>query len=104
MLPDLVQASLHILVKQVQSASRVLCDAGALKKLVGLLEGNLSQKNATLESLAAVFKNNPEVISKFVGTARANRENQCKSNKTTTAGSGKHFLARKTRFTQPIHS
>ncbi|KAG5238408.1 armadillo repeat-containing protein [Salix suchowensis] len=50
---------------QTSTEQRALCDAGILKKLVSLLEGSLSQKNATLESLAAVFKKNPEVISKF---------------------------------------
>ncbi|KAJ6692014.1 ARMADILLO REPEAT-CONTAINING PROTEIN 8 [Salix purpurea] len=52
---------------QTSTEQRALCDAGILKKLVSLLEGSLSQKNATLESMAAVFKKNPEVISKFVG-------------------------------------
>ncbi|KAJ6409137.1 hypothetical protein OIU84_008769 [Salix udensis] len=52
---------------QTSTEQRALCDAGILKKLISLLEGSLSQKNATLESLAAVFKKNPEVISKFVG-------------------------------------
>ena len=37
------------------------------KKLISLLEGSISQKNASLESLPAVFKNNPGVISKFTG-------------------------------------
>ncbi|KAJ6895725.1 armadillo repeat-containing protein 8 [Populus alba x Populus x berolinensis] len=52
---------------ETSAEQRALCDAGVLEKLISLLEGSLSQKNATLESLAAVFKNNPEVISKFVG-------------------------------------
>lgn len=45
---------------------KALCDAGVLKKLVSLLEGSLSQRNASLESLATLFKENPDVISKFV--------------------------------------
>ncbi|XP_057995300.1 uncharacterized protein LOC110666697 isoform X3 [Hevea brasiliensis] len=44
-----------------------LSDAGVLKKLLGLLEGSFSQRDASLESLAALFRNNPEVVSKFVG-------------------------------------
>eukprot|EP00257_Ricinus_communis_P013779 XP_015571298.1 armadillo repeat-containing protein 8 isoform X2 [Ricinus communis] len=40
-----------------------LCDAGVLKRLLSLLEGSLSQRDASLESLAAVFRNNPDVIS-----------------------------------------
>ncbi|KAJ8770935.1 hypothetical protein K2173_022107 [Erythroxylum novogranatense] len=49
---------------------RALCDAGVLKKLVSLLEGSLSQRDASLESLAAVFKNNANVISEFVRLER----------------------------------
>ncbi|KAF2287379.1 hypothetical protein GH714_039783 [Hevea brasiliensis] len=44
-----------------------LCDAGVLHKLLSLLDGSLCQRDASLESLAALFRNNPEVISKFVG-------------------------------------
>ncbi|KAJ4825384.1 hypothetical protein Tsubulata_012539 [Turnera subulata] len=43
-----------------------LCDAGVLKKLINLLGGTLSQRNASLESLAAIFRGNPDVVSKFV--------------------------------------
>ncbi|WOH15194.1 hypothetical protein DCAR_0934731 [Daucus carota subsp. sativus] len=46
---------------------RALSDAGVLKKLVSLLRGSLSQRDASLESLASLIKDNPEVISKFVG-------------------------------------
>ncbi|VYS48758.1 unnamed protein product [Arabidopsis thaliana] len=46
---------------------RVLCEAGVLEKLVILLDGSLSQREACLESLATVFKNNPEAVSDFVG-------------------------------------
>lgn len=44
-----------------------LCDAGVLNKLLSLLDGSLSQRDASLESMAALFRNNPEVISKFLG-------------------------------------
>lgn len=37
------------------------------KKLISLLEGSICQKNASLESLPTVLKNNPGVISKFTG-------------------------------------
>lgn len=46
---------------------KALCDAGILKKLINLLNGSLSQRDASLESLATIMKNNPEVISLFVG-------------------------------------
>lgn len=46
---------------------RALCDAGVLVKLISLLDGSLSQRDASLEALAAVFRENPEVVSKFVG-------------------------------------
>ncbi|XVE60003.1 hypothetical protein DITRI_Ditri05aG0091800 [Diplodiscus trichospermus] len=47
---------------------KALFDAGIPRKLNSLLEcGSLSQRDASLESLATIFKNNPEVISKFSG-------------------------------------
>ncbi|KAK8601907.1 hypothetical protein V6N13_058423 [Hibiscus sabdariffa] len=47
---------------------KALFDAGILRKLDSLLEGgSLSQRDASLESLATIFRNNPEVISKFAG-------------------------------------
>lgn len=46
---------------------RALSDAGVLKKLASLLRGSLSQRDASLESLASLIKDNPVVISKFVG-------------------------------------
>ncbi|XVF69636.1 hypothetical protein PTKIN_Ptkin11bG0097600 [Pterospermum kingtungense] len=47
---------------------KALFDAGIPKKLNSLLEGgSLSQRDASLESLATIFKNNPEAISKFAG-------------------------------------
>ncbi|XP_052477040.1 uncharacterized protein LOC105799406 [Gossypium raimondii] len=47
---------------------KALFDAGILRRLNSLLEGgSLSQRDASLESLATVFRNNPEVISKFAG-------------------------------------
>ncbi|XVF47388.1 hypothetical protein PTKIN_Ptkin03bG0104900 [Pterospermum kingtungense] len=47
---------------------KALFDAGILRNLKSLLEGgSLSQRDASLESLSTIFKNNPEVISKFYG-------------------------------------
>ena len=43
-----------------------MCDVGVLKKLISLLQGFLSQRDASLESIATVIKSNPEVVSKFV--------------------------------------
>ncbi|XP_057953450.1 uncharacterized protein LOC131147850 isoform X2 [Malania oleifera] len=51
---------------QTSTEQKALCDAGALKKLISLLEGSLNQRDATLESLAIIIKNNAEVISNFV--------------------------------------
>lgn len=46
---------------------KLLFDAGVLKRLTSLLGGSLIQRDASLESIATIFKNNPEVVSKFVG-------------------------------------
>ncbi|KAK3035197.1 hypothetical protein RJ639_034585 [Escallonia herrerae] len=46
---------------------QALSDAGVLKKLSSLLGGSLSQRDASLESIATIINSNPEVISKFVG-------------------------------------
>lgn len=46
---------------------QALCEAGVIKRLVVLLEGSLIQRDASLESLAAVVHNNPKVASKFIG-------------------------------------
>ncbi|KAL5766564.1 hypothetical protein ACOSP7_017181 [Xanthoceras sorbifolium] len=47
---------------------KLLFDAGVLKKLIILLEGSPSLRDSSLESLATIFKNNLEVVSKFVGS------------------------------------
>lgn len=52
---------------QTSAEQKALYDAGVVKKLVSLLQGSLSQRDASLESLAILIKNNHEVISKFVG-------------------------------------
>ena len=40
--------------------------AGSLEKLVGGLDGSMSQRDASLESIATILKNNPGAVSKFV--------------------------------------
>ncbi|XP_028758750.1 armadillo repeat-containing protein 8 [Neltuma alba] len=44
----------------------ILCHAGALEKLTSLLDGSLIQREASLEALAAILKNNSEAVSKFL--------------------------------------
>ncbi|XP_057250538.1 uncharacterized protein LOC125497110 isoform X1 [Beta vulgaris subsp. vulgaris] len=51
---------------QITEEQKVLCEAGILKKLLDLLHGSLSQRDASLEALAAVIRNNPDVNSEFV--------------------------------------
>lgn len=46
---------------------QALSEAGVIKRLVGLLGGSLIQRDASLESLAAIIKDNPEVASRFIG-------------------------------------
>uniref|UniRef100_A0A5B6ZSE1 Putative armadillo repeat-containing protein 8 n=1 Tax=Davidia involucrata TaxID=16924 RepID=A0A5B6ZSE1_DAVIN len=52
---------------ETSTEQKALSDAGILKKLSSLLGGSLSQRDASLEALATIFKENPKVISKFVG-------------------------------------
>ncbi|KAG0464313.1 hypothetical protein HPP92_020382 [Vanilla planifolia] len=44
----------------------VLCDAGALQRLVDLLEGSSSQREACLHALVAIARNNSDIATKFV--------------------------------------
>ncbi|KAK6776377.1 hypothetical protein RDI58_027378 [Solanum bulbocastanum] len=44
---------------------KALSDAGIIKKLTCMLGGSVTQKDASLESLATILKGNPEVIAKF---------------------------------------
>ncbi|XP_027152067.1 armadillo repeat-containing protein 8 [Coffea eugenioides] len=46
---------------------RALNDAGVVRKLISLLGGSVIQRDSSLESLAAILKENSEVILKFVG-------------------------------------
>ncbi|XP_058072543.1 uncharacterized protein LOC131221334 [Magnolia sinica] len=52
---------------ETTAEQKALCDSGVLQRLNSLLEGSLNQRDASLDSLAAIFKNNPEVVSKFLG-------------------------------------
>lgn len=47
---------------------KALCQAGVLKKLISLLKVSLSQRDASLESLATIIKDNVEAVSEFVGS------------------------------------
>lgn len=51
---------------QMHAEQKALCEAGILKKLLNLLQGSLSQRDSSLEALAAITSNNPEVNSEFV--------------------------------------
>ncbi|KAK6138332.1 hypothetical protein DH2020_027916 [Rehmannia glutinosa] len=51
---------------QTAIEQQALSEAGVIKRLVALLGGSLIQRDASLESLAAVVKDNPEVASRLV--------------------------------------
>ncbi|XP_022637501.1 armadillo repeat-containing protein 8 isoform X2 [Vigna radiata var. radiata] len=59
-------ASIVIHSCETSDEQNILCHAGALEKFISLLDGSLSQRDSSLESIAAILKNNPEVVSKFV--------------------------------------
>ncbi|KAF3452534.1 hypothetical protein FNV43_RR02967 [Rhamnella rubrinervis] len=61
-------ASIIIHSCETVAEQMALCHAGVLKKLISLLEGSLNQRDASLESLATIIKNNVEAVSKFVGS------------------------------------
>lgn len=52
---------------ETSDEQKILGDAGVIKKLIDLLGGTTSQRDASLESFATIIKGNPQVISKFVG-------------------------------------
>ncbi|KAF3777158.1 Armadillo repeat-containing protein 8 [Nymphaea thermarum] len=45
---------------------QALCNAGVLQRIVSLLSGSTSQRDASLDSLAAIMKNNYETVSRFI--------------------------------------
>ncbi|KAK4275229.1 hypothetical protein QN277_018346 [Acacia crassicarpa] len=59
-------ASIVIHSCETSEEQKILCYAGVLEKIISLLDGSLSQRDASLESLAAVLKSNPEAVSKFM--------------------------------------
>ncbi|KAL1347518.1 hypothetical protein HN51_023587 [Arachis hypogaea] len=59
-------ASIIIHSCETGEEQNILCYAGVLDKLISLLYGSLSQRDASLESIAAIVKNNSEAVSKFV--------------------------------------
>ncbi|XP_022873639.1 armadillo repeat-containing protein 8-like isoform X3 [Olea europaea var. sylvestris] len=52
---------------QTRMEQQALSGAGVITKLASLLDGSLSQREASLESLSVVMKKNPEIITKFLG-------------------------------------
>ncbi|KAJ6834437.1 putative armadillo repeat-containing protein 8 [Iris pallida] len=46
---------------------QALCDAGALERLVNLLQGSLNQRDACLDAIATIVRNNSVVATKFAG-------------------------------------
>ncbi|KAJ6843361.1 uncharacterized protein M6B38_296240 [Iris pallida] len=46
---------------------QALCDAGALERLVNLLKSSLNQRDACLDSIAAIVRKNAGVATKFAG-------------------------------------
>lgn len=51
---------------ETRTEQKALCDARVLPRLITLLDGSLSQRDASLDSLATILKNNSEAVSKFV--------------------------------------
>ncbi|KAJ0982324.1 hypothetical protein J5N97_010579 [Dioscorea zingiberensis] len=58
---------------EARAEQKALCDAGALQRLVDLLEGSSYQKDACLDSIAAIIRKNSEVGMHFasIGTGKA---------------------------------
>ncbi|XP_076935395.1 uncharacterized protein LOC143602027 isoform X2 [Bidens hawaiensis] len=60
-------ASIIIHSCETNDEQKILANAGTLKRLINLLEGTTTQRDASLESFATIIKENPQVISEFVG-------------------------------------
>lgn len=58
-------ASIVIHSCETSDEQNILCYGGVLEKFICLLDGSTSQRDASVESLAAI-KNNPDAVSKFV--------------------------------------
>lgn len=52
---------------ETSGEQNILCHAGTLEKLISGLDGSISQRDASLESLATILQNNPEAVTKFAG-------------------------------------
>ncbi|MFS8000365.1 putative armadillo-type containing protein ARMC8/Vid28 [Helianthus anomalus] len=52
---------------ETNDEQKLLGDAGTLKRLINLLKGTTSQRDVSLEAFATIIKQNPQVISEFVG-------------------------------------
>ncbi|KAK1288440.1 hypothetical protein QJS10_CPB19g01072 [Acorus calamus] len=51
---------------ETTAEQEALCDNGVLQRLIALLEGSTNQRDAGLDSLAAIMKSNSDVVSKLV--------------------------------------
>ncbi|KAK1267253.1 hypothetical protein QJS04_geneDACA016389 [Acorus gramineus] len=51
---------------EAAAEQKALCDNGVLQRLIALLEGSTNQRDAGLDSLAAIMKSNSDVVSKLV--------------------------------------
>lgn len=63
-------ASIIVHSCQTIAEQKALYDGGVVEKLIDLLDGSLSQRDASLESIATIFKNNVEVTAKFMQPGR----------------------------------
>ncbi|KAI5417224.1 hypothetical protein KIW84_042012 [Lathyrus oleraceus] len=50
---------------QTRDEQNILSDAGSLEKLISGLDGSISQRDASLESIATILKKNPGAVAKF---------------------------------------
>ncbi|KAI4340538.1 hypothetical protein MLD38_025364 [Melastoma candidum] len=51
---------------RTSAEQKALCNAGVLDKLIDFFDGSVSQRDASLESLTALLKNNCDITAKFV--------------------------------------
>ncbi|KAI4304812.1 hypothetical protein MLD38_040277 [Melastoma candidum] len=51
---------------RTSAEQKALCNAGVLNKLIDLFDGSVSQRDASLESLTTLLKNNCDITAKFV--------------------------------------
>lgn len=59
-------ASIVIHSCETSDEQNILCYAGVLEKFICLLDSSISQRDASLDSVATILKNNPDAVSKFV--------------------------------------